>query len=108
MAERGIAAGRAHPAKLPPQGGLTFEELRASYDRAERAFPTPPGPTGAPRNACGTNYFSRGSSASRRPSPKRLKPSTLMKMARPGKSDSHGFSWMKGTFTFRSQPQLGV
>jgi acetyl esterase/lipase len=28
-------------AKLPPQGGLTFEELRANYDRAERAFPTP-------------------------------------------------------------------
>ncbi len=39
---RGIAAVRAHLAKLPPQGSLTFEELRASYDRAERAFPTPP------------------------------------------------------------------
>ena len=42
MAERGIAAVRAHLAKLPPQGGLTFEELRASHDRAGRAFPTPP------------------------------------------------------------------
>jgi phosphinothricin tripeptide acetyl hydrolase len=42
MAERGIAAVRAHLAKLPPPGSLTFEELRASYDRAERAFPTPP------------------------------------------------------------------
>lgn len=38
---RGIAAVRAHLAKLPPQGGLTFQELRAAYDRAERAFPTP-------------------------------------------------------------------
>src|SRR6185503_15551747 len=31
-------------------------------------------------------YFSRGSSASRSPSPKRLKPSTVTKIARPGNS----------------------
>src|SRR5687767_16037300 len=29
-------------------------------------------------------------------------------MARPGKSDSHALAWMKATFAFRSQPQLGV
>ena len=41
MPERGIGAVRAHLAKLPPQADQTFEELRASYDRAEQAFPTP-------------------------------------------------------------------
>src|SRR2546428_6506507 len=54
------------------------------------------------------NYLSRGSRASRRPSPKRLKPSTVTKMARPGNSDSQRLSWMKATLALRSQPQLGV
>ena len=53
-------------------------------------------------------YFSRGSSASRRPSPKRLKPSTVTKIARPGNSDSQALAWMKETLALRSQPQLGV
>src|SRR2546426_5032178 len=44
------------------------------------------------------NYLSRGSRASRRPSPKSLKPSTVTKMARPGNSDSQRLSWMKDTF----------
>jgi hypothetical protein len=35
-------------------------------------------------------YLSRGSRASRKPSPNRLKPSTVMKMAKPGPSASHG------------------
>ncbi len=34
---RGIAAVRAHLAKLPPQRGLTFEEWRANWPRAPRA-----------------------------------------------------------------------
>jgi ubiquinone/menaquinone biosynthesis C-methylase UbiE len=38
--------------------------------------------------AAGPSYFRRGSRASRSPSPKRLKPSTVTKMARPGKSES--------------------
>ena len=37
----GIQRVRAHLAKLPPQAGLTFEELREQYDRAERVFPIP-------------------------------------------------------------------
>src|SRR2546428_8082761 len=60
------------------------------------------------------NYLSRGSRASQRPSPKRLKPSTVTKMARPGNSDSQRLSWMKDTFamprvvvTMISARQLG-
>ncbi len=41
MTERGIAAVRAHLAKLPPPETMTLVERRAQYDRAERAFPTP-------------------------------------------------------------------
>src|SRR5437870_11576670 len=39
-------------------------------------------------------YLSLGSSASRRPSPKRLKPSTVTKMAMPGNSEIQGLDWM--------------
>src|SRR5206468_829486 len=56
----------------------------------------------------GGGYFRRGSRASRRPSPKRLKPSTVTKMAMPGKSEIQGLDWMNATLAFRSQPQLGV
>jgi len=42
MAERGIERVRAHLAKLPPAESMTLEELRAQYDRAEKAFPVPP------------------------------------------------------------------
>jgi phosphinothricin tripeptide acetyl hydrolase len=38
---RGIAAVRAHLATLPPSEGLSVAELRAQYERAEKAFPTP-------------------------------------------------------------------
>src|SRR5207245_2136892 len=65
-------------------------------------------PPGAGRCSRRRRYLSRGSSASRRPSPKRLKPSTVTKMARPGKSDSQGVAWMNATLAFRSHPQLGV
>src|SRR5215467_3895600 len=54
------------------------------------------------------DHFIRGSSASRRPSPKRLKPSTVTKIARPGNRANHGFWWMKATLALRSHPQLGV
>jgi epsilon-lactone hydrolase len=39
---KGIAAVRAHLAKLPPPDSLTLAERRAQYERAERAFPVPP------------------------------------------------------------------
>jgi monoterpene epsilon-lactone hydrolase len=42
MADRGIEAVRAHLAKLPPSDSLTTAERRAQYERAEKAFPTPP------------------------------------------------------------------
>jgi monoterpene epsilon-lactone hydrolase len=42
MADRGIAAVRKHLAKLPPADSLTFDEQRAQYDRAEKAFPVSP------------------------------------------------------------------
>ncbi|HSE05011.1 MAG TPA: alpha/beta hydrolase [Methylomirabilota bacterium] len=42
MADRGIAAVRAHLAKLPPSDSLTTAERRAQYERAEKVFPTPP------------------------------------------------------------------
>jgi phosphinothricin tripeptide acetyl hydrolase len=42
MADRGIDAVRAHLAKLPPSDSLTTAERRAQYERAEKAFPTPP------------------------------------------------------------------
>jgi monoterpene epsilon-lactone hydrolase len=42
MADRGIEAVRAHLAKLPPSDSLTIAERRAQYERAEKAFPTPP------------------------------------------------------------------
>jgi acetyl esterase/lipase len=42
MTQRGIDVVRAHLAKLPPSTSLTVAERRAQYDRAERAFPTPP------------------------------------------------------------------
>src|SRR5436190_16349234 len=38
---RGIAAVRAHLANLPPSERLSVAELRAQYERAEKAFPTP-------------------------------------------------------------------
>ena len=41
MADRGIAAVRAHLAKLPPSDSLTVAERRAQYERAEKVFPTP-------------------------------------------------------------------
>ena len=37
-----IAAVRAHLAKLPPTESMTVAERRAQYERAEKAFPTPP------------------------------------------------------------------
>jgi len=37
-----IAAVRAHLAKLPPTDTMSVAERRAQYERAERAFPTPP------------------------------------------------------------------
>jgi phosphinothricin tripeptide acetyl hydrolase len=40
MNARGIAAVRAHLAKIPP--ATTIAEKRVQYDRAERAFPVPP------------------------------------------------------------------
>ena len=42
MPDRGIAAVRAHLAKLPPSDSLTTAERRAQYERAEKVFPTPP------------------------------------------------------------------
>jgi monoterpene epsilon-lactone hydrolase len=42
MSDKGIHLVRAHLAKLPPSSTLTIAQLRAQYDRAERAFPTPP------------------------------------------------------------------
>jgi acetyl esterase/lipase len=42
MADRGIDMVRAHIAKLPPSETLTTAERRAQYERAEKAFPTPP------------------------------------------------------------------
>ncbi len=42
MADRGIEAVRAHLAKLPPSDTMTVAERRRQYERAERAFPTPP------------------------------------------------------------------
>jgi phosphinothricin tripeptide acetyl hydrolase len=42
MADHGIAAVRAHLAKLPPPDSLTTAERRAQYERAEKVFPTPP------------------------------------------------------------------
>ncbi|HEX5528509.1 MAG TPA: alpha/beta hydrolase [Methylomirabilota bacterium] len=42
MADRGIDVVRAHLAKLPPSDSLTVAERRAQYERAEKAFPTPP------------------------------------------------------------------
>jgi phosphinothricin tripeptide acetyl hydrolase len=42
MADRGIDVVRAHLAKLPPADSLTTAERRAQYERAEKAFPTPP------------------------------------------------------------------
>ena len=42
MADRGIEAVRAHLAKLPPSDTMTVAEHRLQYERAERAFPTPP------------------------------------------------------------------
>ena len=40
--DRGIGAVRAHLAKLPPSESMTVAEQRAQYERAEKAFPTPP------------------------------------------------------------------
>ena len=40
--DKGIAAVRAHLAKLPPPDSLTTAERRRQYERAERAFPVPP------------------------------------------------------------------
>jgi acetyl esterase/lipase len=37
-----IADVRAHLAKLPPTDNMTIAERRAQYERAEKAFPTPP------------------------------------------------------------------
>jgi phosphinothricin tripeptide acetyl hydrolase len=42
MADRGVDVVRAHLAKLPPSDSLTVAERRAQYERAEKAFPTPP------------------------------------------------------------------
>src|SRR5215470_15844712 len=52
--------------------------------------------------------FRRGSSASRKPSPKRLKASTVRKIAIPGKRQIHGLISRIIRPAFRSQPQLGV
>jgi acetyl esterase/lipase len=42
MASQGIAAVRAHLAKLPPSETMTLAERRRQYERAERVFPVPP------------------------------------------------------------------
>jgi monoterpene epsilon-lactone hydrolase len=42
MSARGIQRLRQHLARLPAQDTLSFDELRAQYDQAERAFPIAP------------------------------------------------------------------
>src|SRR6185503_8169805 len=98
------AAG-LHPGAIrpPPPGGNG--SLRP-HPHAEP--PAPARSRGRREPGRYSGYFRRGSRASRRPSPKRLKPRTVTKMAMPGKSEIHGFDWMNATFALRSQPQLGV
>ena len=83
LAERGASV-----VGLDKQGDL-LGRVMAGIPRgvASRAFPT--------RVDRGRPYAlplsrRRGSSAERRPSPSILRPSTVAKMAAPGKSDSHG------------------
>src|SRR5439155_26020902 len=52
--------------------------------------------------------FKRGSSASRKPSPKRLKANTVRKIAIPGTIRTQGLISRTIRLAFRSQPQLGV
>ena len=40
--DKGIDAVRAHLAKLPPSDSMTVAQRRTQYERAEKAFPTPP------------------------------------------------------------------
>src|SRR5690606_38006617 len=54
------------------------------------------------------NQLSRGSSASRSPSPRRLKPRTTRKIAPPGKTDIHGACDMKFFAVFSIEPQEGL
>src|SRR5690606_2085437 len=54
------------------------------------------------------NQLSRGSSASRKPSPRRLKPSTTRKIAPPGKIDIQGACVMKFFAVFSIEPQDGL
>src|SRR2546425_7414559 len=61
------------------------------------------------REASRRPYLSRGSSASRRPSPKRLNPSTVTKIAMPGKSEIQGLDWMNATLAFiQSNPWISL
>src|SRR5262245_60985772 len=84
------------------------ELLEAWTDPVPRTGPLGSEHRGARECARQRYYLRRGSSASRRPSPKRLKPSTVKKMASPGKSESHGLAWMNAMLALRSHPQLGV
>src|SRR6185295_15493634 len=114
--DRGPRAGQdrvGHATSGGPLGGQPWSRERSTRRRAApTGFRVPPRIVEVParnkRQLTGGTYFSRGSSASRRPSPNRLNPSTVTKMARPGKSESHGLAWMKATLALRSQPQLGV
>src|SRR5258707_8288328 len=100
-ADRWGASPRASDAARGERGGVRRAQGAAQDSRGR-------GPRQAATGRTGRPYLSRGSRASRRPSPKRLNPSTVTKMARPGNRESQALAWMKVTLALRSQPQLGV
>ena len=63
------------------------------------------GEVGRRRAACQPRALRRGSSASRRPSPSRLSPSTLSATARPGKTASRGATYIQPCASLSMRPQ---
>src|SRR5579872_5581461 len=92
-ADRGCADGI-----VASPNGLSSDVQRADGTRRRRILYPMPVP----------DRFSRGSSRSRSPSPRRLMPSTVKKMHRPGNSASHQDVLMYVRPSASMLPQVGI
>src|SRR5215218_263061 len=105
--QRGLtAAGFADHAEDAParQRELdTIQDLRHAFIRPDRKAQVPDLENGRAHR----ERLRRGSTMSRRPSPSRLKPSTVRKIARPGKVENHQASGRYWRLSEIASPQSG-
>ena len=96
-----------------PRRGCARAAARARHDRGSAPRPRPSGSKGAGSGSreaerAHRERLRRGSTMSRRPSPSRLKPSTVRKIARPGKVENHQASGRYCAALGDGEPPVGI